>query len=116
MLSVYYLYSTSTFASVNRREVFKERSFVAVISSLLHAGHRGGYQCVNNYIQKAASPSPEPFDTLNMRERKVMQIVIQGMSSAEIGKKLFISPRTVDIHRANLMHKLGLRTRIDLSR
>jgi DNA-binding CsgD family transcriptional regulator len=36
------------------------------------------------------------------------------MTSTEIGKKLFISPRTVDIHRANLMRKLGLRTRIDL--
>ena len=34
--------------------------------------------------------------------------------STEIGGKLFISPRTVDIHRANLMHKLGLRTRIEL--
>jgi DNA-binding CsgD family transcriptional regulator len=43
-----------------------------------------------------------------------MQMVVQGMTSAEIGKKLFISPRTVDIHRANLMRKLGLRTRIDL--
>jgi len=71
-------------------------------------------RAVNNYIQKVASPSLEPFDTLSMREREVMQMVVQGMTSAEIGKKLFISPRTVDIHRANLMHKLGLRTRIDL--
>jgi DNA-binding NarL/FixJ family response regulator len=71
-------------------------------------------RAVNNYIQKVASPSSEPFDTLSMREREVMQMVVQGMTSAEIGKKLFISPRTVDIHRANLMHKLGLRTRIDL--
>jgi len=71
-------------------------------------------RAVNNYIQKVASPSSEPFDTLSMREREVMQMVVQGMTSAEIGKKLFISPRTVDIHRANLMRKLGLRTRIDL--
>lgn len=71
-------------------------------------------RAINNYIQKIASPSPEPFDTLSIREREVMQMVVQGMTSAEIGKKLFISPRTVDIHRANLMRKLGLRTRIDL--
>jgi DNA-binding NarL/FixJ family response regulator len=71
-------------------------------------------RAVNNYIQKVASPSLEPFDTLSMREREVMQMVVQGMTSAEIGKKLFISPRTVDIHRANLMRKLGLRTRTDL--
>jgi len=41
-------------------------------------------------------------------------MVVEGKTSAEIGKKLFISPRTVDIHRANLIRKLGLRTRIDL--
>jgi DNA-binding NarL/FixJ family response regulator len=71
-------------------------------------------RAIDNYIQKVTSASPEPFDTLSIREREVMQMVVQGMTSAEIGKKLFISPRTVDIHRANLMRKLGLRTRIDL--
>jgi len=71
-------------------------------------------RAIDNYIQKVTSASPEPFDTLSIREREVMQMVVQGMTSAEIGKKLFISPRTVDIHRANLMRKLGLRTRMDL--
>ena len=71
-------------------------------------------RAIDNYIQKATSSSPEPFDKLSIREREVMQMVVQGMTSAEIGKKLFISPRTVDIHRANLMRKLGLRTRIEL--
>jgi DNA-binding NarL/FixJ family response regulator len=71
-------------------------------------------RAIDNYIQKATSSSPNPFDTLSIREREVMQMVVQGMTSAEIGKKLFISPRTVDIHRANVMRKLGLRTRLDL--
>jgi DNA-binding NarL/FixJ family response regulator len=71
-------------------------------------------RAIGNYIQKVTSSSPEPFDTLSIREREVMQMVVQGMTSAEIGKKLFISPRTVDIHRANIMRKLGLKTRIDL--
>lgn len=71
-------------------------------------------RAIGNYIQKISSASPEPFDTLSIREREVMQMVVQGMTSAEIGKKLFISPRTVDIHRANIMRKLGLKTRIDL--
>ena len=71
-------------------------------------------RAIGNYVQKTQVPYPEPFDTLSIREREVMQMVVQGMTSPEIGKKLFISPRTVDIHRANLMRKLGLRTRIDL--
>jgi len=71
-------------------------------------------RAIGNYMQKVTSSSKEPFDTLSVREREVMQMVVQGMTSSEIGKKLFISPRTVDIHRANIMRKLGLRTRIDL--
>ncbi|MGA7844194.1 MAG: response regulator transcription factor [Dehalococcoidales bacterium] len=71
-------------------------------------------RAIGNYIQKATASKPEPFDTLSIREREVMQMVVEGKTSAEIGKKLFISPRTVDIHRANLIRKLGLRTRIDL--
>ncbi|MFY9814407.1 MAG: response regulator transcription factor [Dehalococcoidales bacterium] len=71
-------------------------------------------RAIGSYIQKATASKPEPFDTLTIREREVMQMVVEGKTSAEIGKKLFISPRTVDIHRANLIRKLGLRTRIDL--
>jgi len=62
-------------------------------------------RAIGNYIQKVIIHPPEPFDTL-VSEREVMQMVVQGMTSAEIGKKLFISPRTVDIHRANIMRKL----------
>jgi DNA-binding NarL/FixJ family response regulator len=71
-------------------------------------------RAIGSYIQKATASKPKPFDTLTIREREVMQMVVEGKTSAEIGKKLFISPRTVDIHRANLIRKLGLRTRIDL--
>jgi len=71
-------------------------------------------RAIGSYIQKATASKPEPFDTLTIREREVMQMVVEGKTSAEIGKKLFISPRTVDIHRASLIRKLGLRTRIDL--
>ena len=71
-------------------------------------------RAIGNDIQKATASKPEPFDTLSIREREEMQMVVERMTSAEIGKKLFISPRTVDIHRANLIRKLGLRTRIDL--
>ena len=38
----------------------------------------------------------------------------EGHSNTEIGKRLFISPRTVEIHRARMMQKLGLRSQSDL--
>lgn len=57
-----------------------------------------------------------PIEELSDREREVMTLVAEGYSSAEIGKKLFLSPKTVDTYRARLMQKLGLSHRSDLVR
>ena len=45
---------------------------------------------------------------LTNREIEVIRLVTEGLSNNEIGKKLFISPRTVDTHRTNIMRKLDL--------
>lgn len=45
---------------------------------------------------------------LSEREIEVLRFVAQGLSSTEIGKQLFISPRTVDTHRNNVMQKLDI--------
>ncbi|HYQ88251.1 MAG TPA: response regulator transcription factor [Candidatus Binatia bacterium] len=57
-----------------------------------------------------------PYDTLTPREREVLHLVAEGLTSGEIAGRLFISPRTAESHRANLMRKLGLRSRTDLVR
>ncbi|MEJ2410229.1 MAG: LuxR C-terminal-related transcriptional regulator [Novosphingobium sp.] len=47
------------------------------------------------------------IDRLTRREREVLGAVASGLSNRLIGEKLSISPRTVEIHRANMLHKLG---------
>ena len=61
-------------------------------------------------LLKPASPSPDQalVRQLSEREIEVLQFVAQGFSSTEIGARLFISPRTVDTHRNNLIQKLGV--------
>lgn len=49
------------------------------------------------------------FCSLTYRERQVLNLVLMGYTSAEIGSRLFISPRTAEKHRANMMNKLGAR-------
>jgi DNA-binding NarL/FixJ family response regulator len=56
------------------------------------------------------------YQTLTTREREILQMAVEGRSSAEIGDKLAISPRTVEIHRSKLMKKLGLRNQAELIR
>jgi len=58
----------------------------------------------------------DPYDALTPREREVLHLVAEGLTSSEIAGRLFISPRTAESHRANLMRKLGLRSRTDLVR
>ncbi len=50
-----------------------------------------------------------PLDRLSPREREILQMVAEGRSSIEIGKTLFLSPKTIDTYRSRLMRKLGIR-------
>jgi two-component system response regulator NreC len=57
-----------------------------------------------------------PLEELSEREREVLVLTAEGFSSTEVGKKLFLSPKTVDTYRARLMQKLGLSHRSELVR
>lgn len=54
------------------------------------------------------------LETLTPRELEVMQYIIRGFTNRQIAETLFISPRTVEGHRASLFGKLGLRNRVEL--
>ena len=56
------------------------------------------------------------LSTLTPREREVFDLVIQGQQYREIAAALGISPRTVEVHRAHLMEKLGVRSITELVR
>ena len=57
---------------------------------------------------------PSALEPLSERERDIIQLLALGYTNQEIGKKLFISVRTVDTHRAHIMRKLQLETRAEL--
>jgi two-component system, NarL family, response regulator NreC len=72
---------------------------------------------IDSYIQRArTSDSLDLYDTLTNREREVLQLAAEGHTNVEIANRLFISPRTVETHRSNAMHKLGLRSQTELVR
>jgi DNA-binding NarL/FixJ family response regulator len=73
-------------------------------------------RAIDSYIQKAQAAELDPYETLTTREREVLQLAAQGLTNAEVAGRLSISPRTAETHRANVMHKLGLETQIDLIR
>ena len=71
---------------------------------------------INSLVEKAQHSTNGAYDTLSAREREVLQLAAEGNTNADIGERLFISPRTVEVHRASLMRKLGLKSQTDLVR
>jgi len=60
--------------------------------------------------------SDKSYGTLTAREQQVLRMVAEGRSTKDIAAELFISPKTVDNHRANIMEKLNLHNTIELVR
>lgn len=71
---------------------------------------------VDQYLQKARTVALGRFQALTPREREVLQLTVEGLSGNEIAKRLFISRRTVESHRTNLMDKIGVRNLKELIR
>jgi DNA-binding NarL/FixJ family response regulator len=65
----------------------------------------------------AADPATDPgLDLLSAREREVMQLLARGYTYREIGGRLFISVKTVESHASNVLRKLQLSNRNELTR
>lgn len=71
-------------------------------------------RAISGYVHRPGQSTEDVLQTLTKRERLVLQLAAEGLTSAEIAKKLFISPRTAETHRANIMRKLELRSQTDL--
>jgi len=71
---------------------------------------------IRNYLDGVRHGEEPPDQVLTAREEEVLKLVAEGHSSKEIAEMLFISIKTVHRHRENLLHKLGLRDRLELTR
>ncbi len=71
---------------------------------------------IEAYEAKVRNAGIDPYEKLTAREREVVHLSAEGLTGPAIGRRLGISRRTVETHRANAMRKLGLRTRADLVR
>jgi DNA-binding NarL/FixJ family response regulator len=72
---------------------------------------------MHDYIRRAKGDQViSQVDKLTAREREVLQLIAEGHSSAEVAKSLYISVRTVETHRHNIMEKLGIHSIAGLTR
>lgn len=103
--------------------VLKESSADELVRAIHEAvvGHRYlssplSERAIEEYLRKTEDTTLDPYDTLTTREREVLHLAVQGSTNTDIATRLYISRRTVETHRANMMRKLGMHTQTDLIR
>jgi two-component system response regulator FixJ len=69
---------------------------------------------IKSILKKNASAHPDLGNSLTRAEKRILQLVIKGMSNKEIATLLHRSARTIEVHRAHIMHKLGVDNLVDL--
>ena len=88
----------------------------SVVAGLSYLSPELSQRALETYRQKAEAGAADPYEALTNREREVLQLAAEGLTNAAIAERLVLSQRTVEMHRGNLMHKLGLNTFPELVR
>jgi DNA-binding NarL/FixJ family response regulator len=91
----------------------------SVVRGDYYLDHSLSHQVVEELIrspEKDMKIADGAYGSLTPREQEILRVLAEGLSVKEIADKLFISPKTVENHRSNIMKKLGLHSSIELAR
>jgi DNA-binding NarL/FixJ family response regulator len=69
---------------------------------------------IRDYLERGQDPSAS--DELSMRELEILKLVAEGRTTREIAETFVLAEKTVERHRSNILSKLGMRDRVDLTR
>jgi FixJ family two-component response regulator len=101
--------------------IFARSGAILFVTILFRIAERGSTLMTQQAFERsepiiAKRSEHHRFDTLTPRERGVFEKLITGASNKEVGRQLGISPRTIEIHRARILKKLGVKSVADLVR
>ncbi len=71
---------------------------------------------IKDYVQGLSAPGSSAFSVLTNREREVLQLMAEGRTTSQIAEHLHISVKTVETHRQQVMHKLGIHSVAELTK
>lgn len=77
-----------------------------------YLSHRITETVIDDYLRDGANVSP--IDSLSLRERDVLQLVVEGRTNAAVAQALSLSPKTVETYRARIMRKLKVHDTVEL--
>jgi DNA-binding NarL/FixJ family response regulator len=71
---------------------------------------------IQDHLRRAARGEQVPRDPLTPREQEILKLIAEAYTNEDIAQALVISPKTVERHRANILEKLGMHDRVQLTR
>ncbi len=93
-----------------------KRAELELAIKMMYEGKSYFSQEMLNFFTKNVSKNPDtnPMDDLSKREIEILQLIVNGLSNQEISEKLFVSIRTVEWHKTNLLQKTNSKNIINL--
>jgi two-component system response regulator NreC len=85
-----------------------------VVSNQTYLSSRISGIVVEGYVHRLAERDDSAYSLLTPREREVLQLIAEGKSTKTIARELFVSTKTIEWHRSQLMHKLGVQSVAEL--
>ena len=71
---------------------------------------------IRDYLARGPTDGESPASPLTEREEQVVKLIAEAQTNQQIAEQLVISPKTVDRHRTNILRKLGMHDRVELTR
>lgn len=106
-----------------RGYVLKDCAFEELVQAIRMVMANKTYLCplvtevvVKDYVNLTPSPSQSSIAVLTAREREVLRLLAEGRRTSQIAQLLEISVKTVDTHRQQIIHKLGIRSLAELTK
>ena len=81
-----------------------------------HISNKVISKLMNKEIKTPDTPEMNDYKKLSMREQEILYLLVEGVSSKDIAKQLFISTKTVETHKASIMNKLNCKNLVELVR
>jgi len=85
-----------------------------VVADRTYLGTQVSGMVVEGCIHRSSQPDDSAYSILTAREREVLQLIAEGRSTKMIAKELFVSPKTIEWHRSQLMKKLKVQSVAEL--
>jgi DNA-binding NarL/FixJ family response regulator len=97
--------------------VLKQGSFKELVRAIQNVASNQTYlspqisgTVVEGYIHRVSKPDDSVYSVLTPREREVLQLIAEGKSTKKIARELYVSSKTIDWHRSQLMKKIGVQS------